>query len=336
MSEIEIFQKLKEVINEEAALRIAQVITEAIGFYEKMATKDDIKELRDVLHELAEAQRRTEEKVADLAEAQKKTEQRLSTLEEKMAELADAQRRTEERVNELAEAQRRTEERVNQLAEAQRKTEQRLATLEEKMAELADAQRRTEERVNELAEAQRKTEQRLSTLEEKMAELADAQRRTEERVNELAEAQRKTEGAILELTKGLRALRKEFGGFSRTMSYAFENEAFRHLPLVLSEKYNIKIEKKFIRQEIGGKEINIFAKAQKDGKEIYIIGESKLRLEEKEYHQILSDLEEKEEAVREEYGDVEIIKILVTHYAKKGFLKKAEGENLIIVQSFEW
>ena len=301
MSEIEIFQKLKEVINEEAALRIAQVITEAIGFYEKMATKDDIKELRDVLHELAEAQRRTEEKVADLAEAQKKTEQRLSTLEEKMAELADAQRRTEERVNELAEAQRRTEERVNQLAEAQRKTEQRLAT-----------------------------------LEEKMAELADAQRRTEERVNELAEAQRKTEGAILELTKGLRALRKEFGGFSRTMSYAFENEAFRHLPLVLSEKYNIKIEKKFIRQEIGGKEINIFAKAQKDGKEIYIIGESKLRLEEKEYHQILSDLEEKEEAVREEYGDVEIIKILVTHYAKKGFLKKAEGENLIIVQSFEW
>jgi len=224
MNEIEIFQKLKEVVDEKVALKIAEVITETARFYNKLVTKDEFKELKEI--------------VAELAEAQKKTEERLGILEEKMEELAEAQKKTEE--------------------------------------------------------------------------------------------------AILELTKGLTNLRKDFGGFSLTMSYAFENEAFKHLPKVLKKKYNIAVKEKFIRKEVGGKELNLFGKGQRDGVEVYIIGESKLRLEEKEYHNILSELDEKEEAVKEEYGDVEVVKVLITHYAKKGFIKKAEDEGIIIVQSFEW
>jgi hypothetical protein len=224
MNEIEIFQKLKEVVDEKVALKIAEVITETARFYNKLVTKDEFKELKEI--------------VAELAEAQKKTEERLGILEEKMEELAEAQKKTEE--------------------------------------------------------------------------------------------------AILELTKGLTNLRKDFGGFSLTMSYAFENEAFKHLPKVLKKKYNIAVKEKFIRKEVGGKELNLFGKGQRDGVEVYIIGESKLRLEEKEYHNILSELDEKEEAVKEEYGDVEVVKVLITHYAKKGFIKKAENEGIIIVQSFEW
>ncbi|MFN3704540.1 MAG: hypothetical protein ACK4WM_00875 [Thermoflexales bacterium] len=64
--------------------------------------------------------------------------------------LAEAQRRTEQRLNELAEAQRRTEQRLNELAEAQRRTEQRLDRLETIVAELVEAQRRTEETVRRL------------------------------------------------------------------------------------------------------------------------------------------------------------------------------------------
>jgi len=252
MNEIEIFQKLKEVVDEKVALKIAEVITETARFYNKLVTKDEFKELKEI--------------VAELAEAQKKTEERLGILEEKMEELAEAQKKTEQRVEELAEAQKRTEARVEELAEAQKKTEE----------------------------------------------------------------------AILELTKGLTNLRKDFGGFSLTMSYAFENEAFKHLPKVLKKKYNIAVKEKFIRKEVGGKELNLFGKGQRDGVEVYIIGESKLRLEEKEYHNILSELDEKEEAVKEEYGDVEVVKVLITHYAKKGFIKKAEDEGIIIVQSFEW
>ena len=131
--------------------------------------------------ELAEAQKRTEERVDELAEAQKRTEERLTRLETAVAKLAEAQKRTEERVDELAEAQKRTEERltrletaVAKLAEAQKRTEERLTRLETAVAKLAEAQKRTEERV--------------TRLETAVAELAEAQKRTEESVNKLAKA----------------------------------------------------------------------------------------------------------------------------------------------------
>ena len=92
--------------------------------------------------------------------------------------LAEAQKRTEERIEQLAEAQRRTEERVEELAEAQRRTEERVGRLEIALAELAEAQRRTEQRVEELAEAQRRTEERVGRLEIAMEKLAEAQEKT--------------------------------------------------------------------------------------------------------------------------------------------------------------
>jgi len=60
--------------------------------------------------------------VQELAQAQKRTEQRLDRLEAVVQELAEAQKRTEQRIEELAEAQKRTEQRVEELAEAQIQT----------------------------------------------------------------------------------------------------------------------------------------------------------------------------------------------------------------------
>jgi len=67
-------------------------------------------------------------------------------------------------------------------------------------------------------------------------ELTNAQKKTEQRVEELTEAQKRTEIQIEKLTKGLVELRQEFGGFTRTMSYAFENESFKYLPKILKKK----------------------------------------------------------------------------------------------------
>ncbi|MGB9710302.1 MAG: hypothetical protein ACPLZA_02235 [Thermodesulfovibrio sp.] len=198
--------------------------------------------------------------------------------------------------------------------------------------ELAEAQKRTEQRVEELAEAQKRTEQRLE-------ELAEAQKRTEQRVEELAEAQKRTEEEVAILAKGLTQLRKEVGGLSLTMSYAFENESYRMLPKFLKENYGIEIKEKLIRAEIGGKEINIFGKARKNGKEVFIVGESKLRLDERKeqsIEKVFNELEEKVKAVQDEYGKVDVVRVLITHYATKGFQKKAKEKGIIIVQSFEW
>lgn len=72
--------------------------------------RSEFDELRQVMVDLAKAQKRADDRVADLAEAQKRTEQRLN-------ELAEAQKKTEQRFNELAEAQMRTEDTIARLFE---------------------------------------------------------------------------------------------------------------------------------------------------------------------------------------------------------------------------
>lgn len=199
--------------------------------------------------------------------------------------------------------------------------------------------------VKELAEAQKRTEHR-------MEELAQAQNRTENRVEELVEAQKRTEGELHLLARELREtrtelkneinnLRSDVGGLSRSMSYAFENEAYRLLPAMLEERYGISIKEKIVRADIGDREINIFARAEKEGRKVLIIGEAKLRLDERrgkkgEDRDIFEDLADKAKGAIKEYGKAEVVKLLITHYATKGFLKKAKERGIIIIQSFEW
>ena len=198
---------------------------------------------------------------------------------------------------------------LKELAEAQKRTE--------------EAQHRTELRLEELAEAQKRTEMRVDSLSQKMEELAEAQKRTEEEVRKLA--------------IGLQDTRIQLGGLSRSFSYAFENEAYRNLPKLLYERYGYEITERMVRAEVGGKEINFFGKAHKDGKEIIIVGESKVRLDDSEWRrEVFEDLEDKVNAVRSIYGDVPIERLLVTHFATKNFLDEAAEKGIMVIQSYEW
>ena len=94
----------------------------------------------------------------------------------------------------------------------------------------------------------------------------------------LAEAQKRTEIEIQKLSKGLDETRGEVGGLSKSMSYAFENEAYRYLPCIEGKIRN-RGKERVIRAEIGGGEINIFCKAEREGREVFVIGEAKLRLD---------------------------------------------------------
>jgi hypothetical protein len=74
----------------------------------RLMLTEELLSLPQIVHDLAEAQQRTEQRIEELVEAQRRTEQRIE-------ELVEAQRRTEQRVEELAEAQRRTEQRIGRL-----------------------------------------------------------------------------------------------------------------------------------------------------------------------------------------------------------------------------
>ena len=131
---IHMFERLSTVFDENQAQLLAEVIYTS---YNDLVRREDFSELKEIVRDLGETQKRTGQRVEQLADAQERTEQRVE-------QLADAQERTEQRVEQLADAQQRTEQRVEQLAEAQQRTEQRVD-------ELGEAQRRTETAVQSLA-----------------------------------------------------------------------------------------------------------------------------------------------------------------------------------------
>jgi uncharacterized protein YhaN len=94
-------------------------------------------------------------------------------LKQTVAELAEAQQRTEQQIGELAEAQRRTEERVAELAEAQRRTEERIGSLELAVERLAEAQQRTEERIGRLESAIEQLVHAIDGLRKQVGGLSD-------------------------------------------------------------------------------------------------------------------------------------------------------------------
>ncbi|MEJ5300172.1 MAG: hypothetical protein WHS38_04205 [Thermodesulforhabdaceae bacterium] len=240
--------------------------------------------------------------LAMLEELERQREE--SVTKKEFLDLKEIVRELGKSVQDLAVAQKRTEERVN---------------------ELAEAQKRTEERVNELAEAQKRTEQRLN-------ELAEAQKRTEERVNELAEAQKKTEIEVAKLASSVDILRHQVGGLSISVAFALENEAYRKLPEFLKVNYGIEVTDRLIRTHIGDLEINVFGKATREGKEIYLVGDAVLKLDDMSK---ISKVWDQVEAVKEEFGG-EVVPVIITHFAKPKVMEKARQAGFIVVQSFEW
>lgn len=230
-------------------------------------------------------------------------------------------------------------------------TREDFSELKEIVRDISFEGRRTSIAQRELAEAQKESQKEISRLDKTMQELAQAQKRTEVKVEELTEAQKKTEieiqkltngldelrDDVSDLTRGLKATREDLGGLSRSFSYAFENEAYRMIPGFLKNNYGIEMTERMVRKEIGGKEINVFGKAKRKGKNVLIVGEARVRLEKKkdEKKNIFEELENKVKAV-EKTSKEEIVQILLTHYATEKFIKEAKHKGIIVIQSFEW
>lgn len=162
---LKIFEDLKQTLEPSAAKKIAEVLGTIYEELRNTVTKEDFKELKDI--------------VSELTQAQKNSEARLTKLEEVVKELAEAQKRTEQRMDELAEAQRETQKEVSRLDKA--------------LSELAEAQKRTEERLESF---EKTTQENFKKVWASINELAEAQKRTEKEVKELAEALKDTKKMV--------------------------------------------------------------------------------------------------------------------------------------------
>jgi myosin heavy subunit len=276
---------------------LASAITQA---YQDLVKTSDFNELKEIVRDLGEAQKRTEIKVEELTEAQKRTETR-------MEELAEAQMRTETRMEELAEAQKRTETRMEELTEAQKRTETR-------MEELAEAQKRTETRMEELAEAQKRTEIAVLKLTESQSKLTESQSK---------------------LTESQLEVRQTVGSLAETMGLLLENDAYRNLPAFLEREHNLIITRRMIRPIIGGEEIDFLAEAKRGKTPVLVVGEAKTKLD----AQDVTQLQQKVEAVKAHYKKLnghEILPLMIVHRAREKEIRNAKKKGVIVVQSFEW
>jgi len=220
-----------------------------------------------------------------------------------------------EKVESLAIAQQRTEERLNSLAIAQQRTEERLNSLAERVESLAIAQQRTEERLNSLA---------------------IAQQRTEERLNSLAIAQERTEKEIRTLTITVKRIQKELGGLSHSVGFDLENQAYKALPNILKERFGIEIKDRLLRKYIEypdgrEEEINIYGEAQKNGKKIFIIGESKTHLSRKDIEKFKKRIERLKKVIGEE-----IFPIFVVHTSSPKIVKFSLDSGFPVFFSYEF
>jgi hypothetical protein len=226
-------------------------------------------------------------------------------------------------VSDLAETQRGTEASVKQLSRAQNRTEARLE-------QLAEAQGRTEARLEQLAEAQGRTEARLE-------QLAEAQGRTEARLEQLAEAQGRTEAAILHNSARIDLMNKQYGGLSDSMGYTLENEAYRSLPALLKDDFDVTVEGTLSRDylsDIDGKdmEVNILGDGIREGENRLIVGECKTQLSKNNVDSFL-----RRRLRKLDTGNRKIFPIMVAHMvSQKDVVDYARSKGVTVYLSYQF
>jgi multidrug efflux pump subunit AcrA (membrane-fusion protein) len=211
---------------------------------------------------------------------------------------------------------------VQELVQAQIKTEKRLE-------ELAQAQAKTEARLEELVQAQAKSEERLTALEKAMQELAQAQARTEARLEKLIVV-------VEEMQREMVDIKRQLGGLAYAVGFQLEDRAYFSLPKLLEEEFGIRVKERLVRKIIRTykgemMEINIIGKAEKDGKEIYVIGEAKANLSVRNIVDFVDRLKDIRETLKEE-----IFPILVTYMTDLETEEYARSKNIRLYYSYEF
>ncbi len=124
LNTLRIYHDLRETMDAVAAEKIADYLGQMYTELQDMVTKEDFRELKAAVKNLADAQNRTEQRVEELTAAQK--------------ELVVAQQRTEQRVEELAAAQQRTENELKTLTSSVKNLERSHEKLTQQVGGLSD------------------------------------------------------------------------------------------------------------------------------------------------------------------------------------------------------
>lgn len=137
----------------------------------------------------------------------------------------------------------------------------------------------------------------------------------------------------------MKRIRRDLGDVTQYMRYDLQNEAYRMLPPLLANEYGIHLSERLIRTEIDGMEIDFFARGEREGQAVCVIGKADQRMHERDearLEMIFDQLDRQAKAVQQQYPDCEIVQLVVTHFAQPEMLQRVREHGLLVVQSFEW
>jgi hypothetical protein len=196
--------------------------------------------------------------------------------------------------------------------------------------ELTETQRGTESSVGKLVEAQNRTEARLE-------QLAEAQSRTEARLEQLAEAQSRTEAAVFHNSTRIDLMNKQYGGLADSVGYTLENEAYRSLPELLKEDFDLAVEDRLCRDylsDINGKdmEVNILGDGTRQGEKLLIVGECKTQLSKNNVDSFL-----RRRLRKIDTGNRRVFPIMVAHMvSQKNVVDYARSKGVAVYLSYQF
>jgi hypothetical protein len=141
---------------------------------------------------------------------------------------------------------------------------------------------------------------------------------------------------VKEMQREMTDIRRQFGGLAHAVGFQLEDRAYFSLPKLLEEEFGIKVKgrlsRKMIRTYKGEiMEINIIGKAEKDGKEIYVIGEAKANLSIRHIIDFVDRLKDIKETLKKE-----IFPILVTYMTDLETEEYARSKNIRLYYSYEF
>jgi hypothetical protein len=141
---------------------------------------------------------------------------------------------------------------------------------------------------------------------------------------------------VKEMQREMTDIRRQFGGLAHAVGFQLEDRAYFSLPKLLEEEFGIKVKERLSRKmfrtykgEI--MEINIIGKAEKDGKEIYVIGEAKANLSIRHIIDFVDRLKDIKETLKKE-----IFPILVTYMTDLETEEYARSKNIRLYYSYEF
>jgi len=135
----------------------------------------------------------------------------LLSLPEIVRDLADAQRRTEQRLEELIQRVDQLTQQVDQLTQQVDQLTQRLDQLTQRVNQLTQQVDQLTQRLDQLTQRVDQLTQRVDQLTQRLDQLTQRVDQLTQRVDQLAEAQRRTEEALAQLTRRVEGLTDQVG-----------------------------------------------------------------------------------------------------------------------------